>query len=123
MLLPRRQRTPLAWLALLLFVLAALTPTLARALVFVQGQVAPWATLCVSGDRSGRGSPSDTLQHLTASCPACHLQADQLLPPPAAGAALPSAHAASMAPGCGAAWRPAGPAWALAQPRAPPRTA
>ena len=123
MLLPRRHRRPLAWLALLLFVLVALTPTLARALAFVQGQTAPWATLCVSGDRSGKGSAPDTLLHLTAFCPACHLQADDLLPPPAAGAGLPAAPTASMAPCRAAAWRPAGPAWVLAQPRAPPRTA
>lgn len=123
MLLPRRHRRPLAWLALLVFVLVALTPTLARALAFVQGQTAPWATLCVSGDRSGSGSPSDTLQHLTAVCPACHLQADQLLPPPPAGAGLQAAPTASMAPDRAAAWWPAGPAWAWAQPRAPPRRA
>ncbi|MDH4394014.1 MAG: DUF2946 family protein [Aquabacterium sp.] len=123
MLLQRLHRTPLAALALLLFLLVTLTPTVGRTLVFMQGQTAPWATLCASGDRGGRGGAAEALQHLTAHCPACHLQADHLLPLPATAAGLAAAPVAWVLPGSNPGWQLAGPAWALAQPRAPPRTA
>ena len=111
-----------AKLVLLLLALAVLAPTVSRALVYAQGQLAPWATLCVAqgaGKPSG-GSPAEG-RHLGGHCPACHLQTDHLVPAAAPGTvALPL---------CGGqmAQRPPQPAphgltpWVRAQPRAPPQ--
>ena len=116
----RRQHLRTAWLAMLLFALATLAPTVSRAMAFAQGQIAPWATVCSAADGAGRSGPADALLHLTAHCPACHLQTDGLVPPPAASAGLALRPATALLPGpadlvpAAAVPRPHG------QPRAPP---
>ena len=116
----RRQHLRTAWLALVLFALATLTPTLSRAMAHVQGQIAPWATVCSTADSAGRSGPADALQHLTDHCPACHLQADDLAPPPSASAGLFLRPATVLLP-FAAALTPASTAqWSSGQPRAPP---
>jgi Protein of unknown function (DUF2946) len=123
MQLPRRHRTPTAWLALVLVALVTLAPTVSRAMAFVQGQIAPWSTLCESGGRSGSGNALDVLSHVNAHCAACHLQGDHLAPPVAASGPPPLSGAQPPACQAAAPLPPASPAWGLAQPRAPPRSA
>jgi hypothetical protein len=116
----RRQHLRTAWLALLLFALATLTPTVSRAMAHVQGQIAPWATLCSAADAASRTGPADALHHLTEHCPACHLQADHLAPPPPDCAHLALQPAAALLPVAAAAAAAAALPWTRGQPRAPP---
>jgi Protein of unknown function (DUF2946) len=120
MLLHRRQHRRSAWLALLLFAMATLTPAVSRAMAHVQGQIAPWATLCVAVEGTGLDGQADALQHLTTHCLACHLQADQLAPPPPSCASLAPRPDAGLLPVAAASTPAAVLAWTRAQPRAPP---
>ena len=118
--LHRRQHLRTAWLALLLFALATLVPTVSRAMALAQGQVAPWATVCSTADSAGRSGPADALQHLTDHCPACHLQTDSVAPPPSASAGLALRPAATLRPQAAAQAPTAAARWSGGQPRAPP---
>lgn len=119
-----RRHPPLraAWLALLMFVLATLTPTMSRAMAHVQGQTAPWATLCSAADGSGLplGGPFEALKHLGDHCPACHLQSSDLAPPPAAAAGLPRLGATAGQPSTAVPAHLAAHRWSSGQARAPP---
>lgn len=115
----RRQHLRAAWLALLLFALATLMPTVSRAMAHLQGQIAPWAAVCAAADAGNRGEPGDALLHLTAHCPACHLQADSM-PPPSAPASLALPRAAAQPPQMAALAPAAAAPWSSGQPRAPP---
>lgn len=116
----RHQHLRAAWLALLLFVLATLTPTVSRAMAHVHGQIAPWATLCSAAGGSGLGAPDQALKHLTDHCPACHLQAHDLAPPPADASGLPRPAAQALLPRAAFAAHAVGQPWSRGQPRAPP---
>jgi len=118
--LHRRPHLRTAWLALVLFALATLTPTVSRAMAFVQGQSAPWTAVCSAASGPERGGPADALQHPIGHCPACHLQADGLAPPPSASAGLGLRPVAARLPRASMPAHAAAAPWSHGQPRAPP---
>lgn len=108
-----------AWIVLAVWFMATLAPGVSRAMAFVQGDIAPWSTVCSASDESPPES-SDLLKHFGDHCQACTQQGDHLAPP----AAPPNGLQTSMLGGAVPrlflqAPRPLH-AWATAQPRAPP---
>jgi len=117
-------RRAATWLALLLWVLATLAPTVSRAMAHVQGEVAPWAQVCSTTPANTTPEGGALAQHLMDHCPMCALQAGHAMaPPPVASAALPTLALSQAMPPL---WLHAPSplfAWASAQPRAPPHQA
>ena len=108
-----------AWIVLAVWLMATLVPGVSRAMAFVQGDIAPWSTVCSTSDNSPPES-GDLLKHFGDHCQACTQQGDHLAPPAAPpyglqtsmpGDAVPRLFLQAPRP-----WH----AWATAQPRAPP---
>lgn len=115
-----------AWIAIFAMLLAALAPTVARALSAAQRQAQPWAEVCtVAGMQSAyQGAPATgSGQHDAAvfkHCPFCLTHAGQYALPAAAFGAWPAPDAG---PGFVPAFAAAPPFRFMrvaAQPRAPP---
>lgn len=119
MSLSRRRLT--TWALLFALVLAAVTPAMAKAWAFAQGNLAPWSVVCTSPTDAPM-APADDARHLLEHCAWCHLQ-HQLLAPPPAAVAMHSPALRDVVPKLFLqAPRPL-PAWAPAQARAPPTLA
>lgn len=89
----RHHRRLAAWVTVVALVLATLAPGAARALSFVQSQIAPWTQVC-SADDSGRqpgpsGGHAGEVQHPLGHCPLCSLHGDDWTLPPAPAALGP----------------------------------
>jgi len=118
-----RKRFAQAMAALLL--LAALAPAVGRAVMVVQGQLAPWSVLCSSpvaaaaqpnpGKAAGQG-----LGEMADHCQFCVHRADVQAPPPALPPALVAAGLSHTVPSLFLAAPQPLFAWASAQARAPP---
>ena len=119
-----RTRRPFQWIAIMAMLLAALVPTVSRAVSFASGTT--WVEVCTArgtawvaaGEASSESPPSG--EHALEQCSYCtgHLPALGLPPSPsmhpvleARGDALPAAFLAAPR---------TLHAWASAQPRAPP---
>jgi hypothetical protein len=115
------------WATLLALVLATLAPSVAHALRFARGDVAPWTTLCsATGSKrlvvDGRldGTGDTTAEHRSALCTGCLAALGALAPPPtvvvavslAAGAPSDAIPRRECAPSAGR--------WPAALSRAPP---
>jgi hypothetical protein len=123
----RRHRHPLARLAVLVLLLAALAPGVSRALAFVQGQIAPWSQVCTAPmDAAGTAmaTPDGVTSHWLEHCPLCHLASEQPAWPPAEASPVHWAPAPlrPVPPLWLHAPRPL-PVWAVVRSRAPPLAA
>jgi DUF2946 family protein len=119
----------LRWATLLALVLATLAPSVAHALRFARGDVAPWTTLCsatgskqlvVDGRLDGTGDTATDLH--SALCTACLAALGAMAPPPAP---VVSIVVATGAPSVAAGIRASAPStdhWPAALSRAPPAT-
>lgn len=67
-----------------LLALAALAPTVSRAVAFADPDARWLNAICSVGDASMPASPGDDLMLAGVDCPACLLQALPMLPPPPA---------------------------------------
>lgn len=115
-----------AWIAMFAMLLAALAPTVARALSAAQQQAQPWAEICtVAGMQSAyQGAPAEgSGQHDAAvfkHCPFCLAHADQYALPAAACGAWPAPAADRGFVSACVALPPFRFMRVAAQPRAPP---
>jgi hypothetical protein len=130
MLRLRHLRHRIAWVMLVILVMAALVPSLSRAAALVQGDTAPWSVVCAAPAAGAAGAATSDLaaapaeaRHLLEHCPLCMLQAEGLvLPPHVRPLVAPVAPGHSVPRLLLRAPRPLH-AWSSAQARAPPRSA
>jgi len=121
-----RRRRPITWLAILAVLVAALAPSVSRALVAHSTGDAPWLALCtaqgikyVKAD-DGSTAPAHDGKSRFEHCPLCSLQSAGAAPLPVPGLAfaLPDGKPVSPAAFLHAAGTQF--IWAAAQARAPP---
>lgn len=118
-----RQRFAQALAALLL--LAALAPAVGRAVMVVQGNLAPWSVLCSSpvaaAGQAGSGKAAGQgLGEMADHCQFCVPRADLQAPPPALPQAVVATGLSHAVPQLFLAAPQPLFAWASAQARAPP---
>jgi hypothetical protein len=123
MLLPRRARPFILWLASLALLVGSLAPALSQLVLGNAG----WVEVCTAtgsqwlrADGAAPDQPAPASAHWQEHCPYCSLHLPALgLPPVLHVVALPAAGAGMLPPLLLHAPRPLF-AWAGAQPRAPP---
>ena len=89
-----RHRRPIAWLAILALLVAALAPSVSRALAAYSGGDATWVALCTAqGIKYVKADGGTPAQHDSKSrfehCPLCSLQSAGAAPLPIPGIAFP----------------------------------
>lgn len=119
--MPLSRRRPLHWVLLCALVLAAMAPTVSRALAFAQGTLAPWSVVCTAPAGTPM-TPAGDPSHRLEQCAWCQLQQAHAAPPPV----LPQWHGPALQHLLPVLFLQAPQplhVWASAQARAPPALA
>jgi len=123
-----RHRRPIAWLAILAVLVAALAPSVSRALVaHFDGGAAPWLALCtaqgikfVKADGSATNAPDHERKSRFEHCPLCPLQAAGSAPLPVLGLTFAVPDGKPVVPAAFLHAAPAQHVWTAAHARGPP---